>query len=281
MKEIDGGYTVNGVVIMVSPIGEYDNRIEILTTDLGRVSAFVRGARRQNSPLSAASMPFTFAQFKLFRGRNSYTLRSAKIVKHFEELALDLDLFMEASYFAEFARYFTRENVEAKREVDLLFLACSALVKGVVNRDAVRFAFEMRMMLYEGIALEFSECIVCRKKYSNQEFLSLPLGKVAVDFSRGGIVCADCLQKIYREEEDIALNAGIPNYMIMQKRNNDKNRFYLSRDSIYAIQYVLSCDQKKLFAFELKEEILLELKGFMEAYIERFVNHKFKSLDLY
>ena len=249
---------------MVSPIGEYDNRIEILTTDLGRVSAFVRGARRQNSPLSAASMPFTFAQFKLFRGRNSYTLRSAKIVKHFEELALDLDLFMEASYFAEFARYFTRENVEAKREVDLLFLACSALVKGVVNRDAVRFAFEMRMMLYEGIALESSECIVCRKKYSNQEFLSLPLGKVAVDFSRGGIVCADCLQKIY-----------------LQKRNNDKNRFYLSRDSIYAIQYVLSCDQKKLFAFELKEEILLELKGFMEAYIERFVNHKFKSLFLY
>ena len=74
---------LTGMILTASPMKEYDRRVELLTRERGRISAFAQGARRVNSALSACTIPFTFGEFTIYEGCNSYNVKSAVIQKFF------------------------------------------------------------------------------------------------------------------------------------------------------------------------------------------------------
>ena len=90
---------VTGMVLASGPIGEYDKRVVLLTKELGKISAFARGARKPGNALMAACESFAFGTFMIYPGKNSYTVEKASIKNYFRELAGDLEGACYGYYF--------------------------------------------------------------------------------------------------------------------------------------------------------------------------------------
>lgn len=142
--------TVTGMILSQTPIGEYDRRVCILTKERGKISAFAKGARHSGSRFMAATNPFSFGQFKLYEGRNSYNLMEANISNYFEQLRSDYIGAYYGMYFLEIADYYTRENNDEKEMLKLLYQSMRALVHPTLKKELVRSIFEIKAVAVNG-----------------------------------------------------------------------------------------------------------------------------------
>lgn len=238
--------TVMGMVLSAMPVGEYDRRLVILTREHGKIAAFARGARRPNSPLLSCSQSFSFGNFTVYRGRDSYTVSNGEISNYFGELREDLEGAGYGFYFCEFADYMTRENIEASDILKLLYQTLRCLTKKTIPYKLVKVIYELKMVALNGEAPQLLECTKCGKREENMLFSG----------QGGGLLCAACAGKS-------------PFY--------DKRR--LSAAALYAMQYIIGTPVERLYTFTVTEEVLKELEDCIGAYLQIYVNHTFKSLE--
>lgn len=244
--------TIHGIVLSSMPMGETDRRLSILTKEYGRISAFAKGARKQNSSLVAVSQPFTYAEFGLFMGRSSNTLVSAEKPNFFMGIRESIDAMYYGMYFCELAEYLTRENNDESEYMALLYSALRALERsasgeaGNMPLDLIRRVYELKAISVFGEAPLVFECTECGKT---------PEGRaIYFDSHRHGIVCGSCMKQL--------------------------PRFGLSDSSLYALQYVVSKPANAVFSFNLsdaaKEEFLSAVDDYMGAQLDR----PMKSLEV-
>ena len=139
-----------GMVLEATPVNDYDRRTVILTREFGKITAFGKGARKPGNKLLAVTNPFVFGDFKLYEGKNAYTLVDADISFYFEELRTDYESAYMGMYFLEYASFYTRENNDELMMLKLLFQSVRALTKPSVDNRLVRAVFEIKAVVVNG-----------------------------------------------------------------------------------------------------------------------------------
>ncbi len=141
---------VRGIVLKHYPVGEYDYAVTVFAADEGRISAFARGAKKPGSKLAGSVEPFCFGTFKLFVGKNSYTMVEADIENYFEGFRQDFEAAMYGSVLLEIAEYYTRENAEDKELLNLLYISLKALLNKSIPNRLVKCVYILRALVTEG-----------------------------------------------------------------------------------------------------------------------------------
>lgn len=235
---------VTGIVISSMPIGEVDKRVVILTKELGKVSAFARGARKPNSPFLAGSQPMAFGKFTLFPGLNSYSINNIKVSDYFANDLTDPDKMYMGMYFLELADYFAKEGLEAGEMLNLIYVAMKTLVKSDIPLALIRRIYEFKMLVINGEYPDVFTCGKCGSK-ENLDFF---------DLAHDCLVCENC-------------HGSLP-----EARK-------LKTSTVYTLQYIGTSPMNKLFAFNVKEDILKQLDNVIGSYIEKRVDKHFNSLE--
>ena len=141
---------VTAMVIGTQPIGEYERRVVLLTREKGKISAFARGARRQNSSLLASTDLFAFGNFRMYASRSSYTLTEANVQNPFAYFRTHMEASLLGQYFCEVLDYCTRENNDEAQLLLLLYQTLRAMESERFSLQLVRSVFELKTVVIEG-----------------------------------------------------------------------------------------------------------------------------------
>ena len=239
--------TTRGLVLRVTDYNDHDALLTLLTPNYGKLTVKARGLRRRNSPLTAPCQLLAFGEYTLFEYKGMYTINEAVSVELFQSLRSDITKLSLGTYFCQVTEVLSQEDLP---NPELLSLALNCLY-GVsalnIPESKVKAVFELRSASLAGYMPDLSDCHMCGSETPDR-----------FDISAGRLECAAC-----------------------RTMDSDGLRLPVNPGIIAAMRYIVFCDPKKLFAFDLGEENMDQLSHLTEAYLTRQLERGFSTLDFY
>ena len=238
--------TIKAIVLRVTDYNDRDALLTVLSRDHGKLTVKARGLRRKNSPLSAPCQLLAYGEFTLFEYRGMYTINEAHSIELFRDLRRDLTKLSLGTYFAQVTEVISQEDLPNPELQTLLLNSLYALSRLELPEILVKAAFEIRAACLAGYTPDLFGCHVCGSDLADR-----------FDLSAGQLECLRC-----RTGEGgirVPVNSGM----------------------IHALQYLCSCEAKKLFSFSLGDGNLEKLSSLTEAYLTTQLERGFSTLDFY
>lgn len=239
---------LRGLVIRSIDYKEADKILTVLTGEYGKLTVTARGARRKGSRISAASQLFAYSEMTLFVYNGRFQLNEATLLEQFAGLDKQIETLALASYLAEVLGC---EEEQGQGNPPVLRLALNslyALAKDLYPHRRIKAAFELRYCALAGYAPELSAgCACCGEEA--ESFLLAP--------QAGVLYCRACGSQL--GERGLPMDSG----------------------ALEGARYILGCELKKLFSFELAERSKTLLEQACEAYLLARLERGFRTLEFY
>jgi len=180
-------------VLRRRPLGEADRIITLFSRERGKLAAVAKSARKSHSKFGARLDFFTRVQVSLHAGRSLDVITAVQSVKSIWDQLVDPETFALVSYVAEVVDALCETDLAIP---DLYAVLCelqAALALGLVNRDLLMAAADLRMLGALGLAPELDACARCGAALGQRP---LHGGRALLSPQAGGLLCNTCLREI-------------------------------------------------------------------------------------
>ena len=235
-----------GIVLRQRKIANNRRMIEIFTKQYGKISAGTSINERSRNKSALALRPFTYAEYDIFKGRESYSINSASVLHSYYAIGEDIKKYMTAASFIEYLEKVLEEGESMPKLFELSLQFMESVSRTESNPETLLYAFTVKSLKMFGVMPELNCCVGCGKEAS--QFADPKIFSV----SSGGIICEDCANE--------------------EKTESTSLLYKPSFDIIGVFRYF---DLKPLKTFEkvsLKENVNREVKEILGRYTERYLS---------
>ncbi len=218
----------------------------LFTKQYGKLSAGTSVNEKSRSKAALALRPFTYAEYDIFKGRETYSINSAQVNKSFYSIGEDIDRFMSASAFIEYLDKVLDEGVPVPRLFDLSLEFLQSVSECRTGTDTLLYAFIVKTLRMLGVAPELDCCVNCGKAPEN-----FGAGFKMFSVSGGGIVCPDCAEEEKTEPDSLIYKPGF--------------------DIITVFRYFDSKPIKTFEKVDLKPGVRNEVREILSKYTDRYL----------
>ena len=236
--------STEGIVLRQRKIAGNRRMIVIFTRQYGKISAGTSINEKSRNKAALALRPFTFAEYELFKGRDSYSINSASVRRSYYSIGEDIDRFMTASAFIDYLDKVTADGEPVPGLYDMAIEFLESIEHASSSSGTLLLAFIVKSLRLLGVSPELKCCVSCGRD----------VGEIRIrqfSVTAGGMICDDCANK-----EKSELNALIYNP---------------SFDIIDVFRYFLSKPLKTFEKITLKDDVAVTIRRILAEYTSRYL----------
>ena len=225
----------DGIIIKKQPFQEYDEIINVLSPDLGKIKIISKGIKKINNAAAGKLEVFSETSLILHSGRNFYTCVEAEILNSHSKVMTELDSIMCGIYFME-----TVDKLIPYSEPDRdMYRILKRIIESIEKGERFRLIPSGVYFLLKQAGMNPAAdcCCICSEEKN----------LVCFDVRSGGLVCSKCphSQDADSDPETVEFMRELPHVRlsILKKRFEpeifDRARILLERHIYFHLNIIL------------------------------------------
>lgn len=171
------------IVLKTQDIKENDKLVWAFTEEFGKITIYVKGAKKSKSRFFTITNPFSYSEIVVYKGKSFYHINEGSLIDSFNQVMDNLETLLTASYFCELTDIAAVEEEKNENLFKLLVASFYLLISESIDQDLLARAYELKLLNLTGYNLSLDRCTICNQKLNAVRYF---------DIQNFGGVCNNC-----------------------------------------------------------------------------------------